>query len=40
MKLSRKIKQVLSGRWYQWEGGGCMEMVKEVNMIEILCTHV
>jgi hypothetical protein len=29
-----------SGGWYQWEGGGYKEMVKEVNMMEMLCTHV
>jgi hypothetical protein len=24
-----KVKQVLSGGWYQWEGTGCKERVKE-----------
>jgi hypothetical protein len=26
---NRKVKQVLSGGWYQWEGGGHKERVKE-----------
>jgi hypothetical protein len=25
---------------YQWEGGDYKESVEEVNMVEILCTHV
>jgi hypothetical protein len=25
----RKVKQVLSGGWYQWEGGGYKERMKE-----------
>jgi hypothetical protein len=35
----RKVKQVLSRGWYQWEEGiriGC----RRVNMVEILHTHV
>jgi hypothetical protein len=26
---NRKVKQVLSGGWYQWEGGGYKERVQE-----------
>jgi hypothetical protein len=26
---NRRAEQVLLGSWYQWEGGGCGEMVKE-----------
>jgi hypothetical protein len=36
----RKVNQVLLGGWYQWEEGGYKERVWEVNMVEILCTHV
>jgi hypothetical protein len=25
----RKVKQILAGSWYQWEGGGYKERVKE-----------
>jgi hypothetical protein len=39
-KQNRKVKQVLSGGRYQWEGGGYKERVKEGDMVEILCTHV
>jgi hypothetical protein len=35
----RKVKQVLSGGWYQLEGR-MKERVKEVNVMELLCTHV
>jgi hypothetical protein len=35
-----KVKQVLSGGWYQWERGGYKERVKEMNMVEILSTHI
>jgi hypothetical protein len=35
-----KVKLVLSGGWYQWEGGGYKERVNEGNMVEIVCTHV
>jgi hypothetical protein len=26
---NKNVNQVLSGGWYQWEGGGCKERVKE-----------
>jgi hypothetical protein len=32
--LFRKVKQVLSGGWHQWEGGRYKERVQEVNMVE------
>jgi hypothetical protein len=39
-----KVKQVLSGDWYQWEGGGHTERVKEGkyggNTNTHTCTHV
>jgi hypothetical protein len=28
------------GDWYQWEGRGYKKTVQEVNMVEMLCTHV
>jgi hypothetical protein len=28
-KMNKKVKQVLSGGWYQWEGIGYREGVKE-----------
>jgi chitinase len=37
---TRKAKQVLSGGWHQWEGGGYKEGYRRVNMAEILGTHV
>jgi hypothetical protein len=38
---TRKAKQVLSGRLYQWEGGGYIrKWYRMVNMVKILCTHV
>jgi hypothetical protein len=36
----RRVKQVLSGDWYQSEWGRYKEREKEVNIVEILCTHV
>jgi hypothetical protein len=36
----RKVKQVLSGDWYHWEGGVHKEKVKEGEIVEILCTYV
>jgi hypothetical protein len=36
---NRKVKRILSWGWYQEEWGGLREGVKEVNMMEILCTH-
>jgi hypothetical protein len=30
-------KQVLSGGWHQWEGGGHTKECRRVNMVEILC---
>jgi hypothetical protein len=35
----RKVKQILSGGWCQWEGRA-KERVKEVNMVEALGIHV
>jgi hypothetical protein len=37
---NRKVKQVLSRRLAPVRGGGYKERVKEVNMMEMLCTHV
>jgi hypothetical protein len=36
----RKIKQVLSGGLYQWEGEDIKRHCGRVNMVKILCTHV
>jgi hypothetical protein len=36
----RKVKQFLSGDWYQWEGKDIRKGYKRVNMMEILCTCV
>jgi hypothetical protein len=36
----RNVKQFLAGGWYQWEGKGHKEKVKEGNMVEILCTRM
>jgi hypothetical protein len=30
----RKVNQVLTGGWHQWEKGGYKERVQEVNMVE------
>jgi chitinase len=35
----RKVKQVLSGGWHQWERGGYKERVKEGEHGGILYTH-
>jgi hypothetical protein len=43
----RKLNQILSGGWYQWEGGGCKEKeirrgckgIRRVNVVETLRTH-
>jgi hypothetical protein len=35
-----KAKQVLSGDWYQWEGGVIKKGCRRMNMVEILCTCV
>jgi hypothetical protein len=37
---NREAKQVLSGGWYLWEGGGRKEEGRRVNMVEMLCIHV
>jgi hypothetical protein len=37
---NRKVKQALSGDWYQGEEGGDKERYRKVNMVEILYTHV
>jgi chitinase len=36
---NRKVKQILSGAWHQWEEGGYKEKGSEVNIVEILCAH-
>jgi hypothetical protein len=36
----RKLKWVLSGDWYQWEGKRYRKGMKEGEMVGILCTHV
>jgi hypothetical protein len=36
----KKEKQVLSRRWYKWEGEDIRKECRRVNMMEILCTHV
>jgi hypothetical protein len=36
----RKVKQVLSGGWHQWEEGRYKERVKEGEYGGILCTCV
>jgi hypothetical protein len=33
-KGEQEVKQVLSGAWHQWKGGGHKERVWEVNMVE------
>jgi hypothetical protein len=38
-KQNRKVKEVLSGSWYQWEGEDIRKGCRRVNMVEILCTH-
>jgi hypothetical protein len=35
----RKVKEVLSEGWYQWDGEDIRKGCKRVNMVEILCTH-
>jgi hypothetical protein len=37
---NKKVKQVLSGGWYQWEGGDIRKRCRRVNVVEMLCTHV
>jgi hypothetical protein len=37
---SKKVKQVLSGAWYQWEGGGLRKGCRGLIVGEILHTHV
>jgi hypothetical protein len=37
---NRKVEQVLSGCWYQWEGKDVRKGWWRVKMVEILCTHV
>jgi hypothetical protein len=37
---NRKIKQVLSGCWYQWEGENIRKGCRRMNLVEILCSHV
>jgi hypothetical protein len=49
---NRRLEQVLSGDWHQWEeegirkgmapvgGGGYKERVWEVKMVEIWCAHI
>jgi hypothetical protein len=32
-KQDRKVKQVLSGGWYQWEAGGYKEGCRRVNVV-------
>jgi hypothetical protein len=36
---NRKIKQFLSGGWYQWEGEEIRKGYRRVNMVKILCLH-
>jgi hypothetical protein len=36
----RKVKQVLSVVWYQWEEEDIRKGCRRVNMVEKLCTHV
>jgi hypothetical protein len=35
----RKVKQVLSWGWHQWEGD-IRKGFRRVNVVEIFCTHV
>jgi hypothetical protein len=37
---NRKVKQVLSGGWYQWEGGGYKERVKEAECSRNIMCYV
>jgi hypothetical protein len=37
---SRKVKEVLSGSSYQWEGRGCKERVWEGEYGGLLCSRV
>jgi hypothetical protein len=36
----RKVKQVLSGGWYQYVWEDIRKGYRRENMVEILCTHV
>jgi hypothetical protein len=36
----RKIKQALSGGWHQGKGEDKRKGCRNVNMVEISCTHV
>jgi hypothetical protein len=36
----RKLKQVLSWGWYQWEEEENKERCRKVNMVEIIFTHM
>jgi hypothetical protein len=35
-----KVKQILSGGWYQWDREDIRKKYRRVNMVEILCTRV
>jgi hypothetical protein len=35
-----KVKQVLSGGWYQWQGEDKRKRCRRLNMVDILGTHV
>jgi hypothetical protein len=37
---ARKVKQVLSGGWYQWAGEDVRKGHRRVNVVEIFCTPV
>jgi hypothetical protein len=37
---NRKVKQVLSGGWYPWEGEDIKKGYWRADIVEILCTHV
>jgi hypothetical protein len=37
---NRKVKHVLSGGWYEWEGEDIRKGFRRVNVVEILRTHV
>jgi hypothetical protein len=36
---SRKVKQVLSGGWHQWEGKDVRKGCRGMNVVKILYTH-
>jgi hypothetical protein len=38
---NRKVKEVLSGGWYQWMGEGYKKRgCRKMNVVGILCNHV